>query len=47
MARCDPAVGAKIRIPIVDDQSIVSAIFRAQMNFEARNEGTSFVFGQR
>jgi hypothetical protein len=32
---------------IVDDQSVVSGIFRAQMNFEARNEGTSFVFGQR
>jgi hypothetical protein len=31
----------------VDDQSVVSGIFRAQMNFEARNEGTSFVFGQR
>ena len=31
----------------IDDQSVVSALFRAQMNFEARNEGTSFVFGQR
>jgi Porin subfamily len=41
------AVGNKPGLPIVDDQSVVSGIFRAQMNFEARNEGTSFVFGQR
>jgi len=41
------AIGAKPPLFIVDDQSIVSGIFRAQMNFEARNEGTSFVFGQR
>ena len=31
----------------VDDQSVWSGIFRAQMNFEARNEGTTFIFGQR
>jgi len=42
-----PSVAPKIASTVVDDQSIVSAIFRAQMNFEARNEGTSFVFGQR
>ena len=36
-----------IETSIVDDQSIWSGLFRAQMNFEARNEGTSFVFGQR
>ena len=42
-----PSFGAKSALPIIDDQNIVSAIFRAQMNFEARNEGTSFVFGQR
>ena len=40
-------IGTKIAATIIDDQSIVSALFRAQMNFEARNEGTSFVFGQR
>ena len=42
-----PAVGPKNAATAIDDQSIVSAIFRAQVNFEARNEGTSFVFGQR
>jgi len=42
-----PAVSTKPALPFVDDQSVVSGIFRAQMNFEARNEGTSFVFGQR
>ena len=41
------SVGTKNPATLVDDQSIVSALFRAQMNFEARNEGTSFVFGQR
>jgi hypothetical protein len=41
------AIGAKPPLAAIDDQSIVSGIFRAQMNFEARNEGTSFVFGQR
>ena len=40
-------IGTKNAATAVDDQSIVSALFRAQMNFEARNEGTSFVFGQR
>jgi hypothetical protein len=39
--------GVKPPLPIIDDQSVFSGIFRAQMNFEARNEGTSFVFGQR
>jgi hypothetical protein len=42
-----PSVGPKVASTNIDDQSIVSAIFRAQVNFEARNEGTSFVFGQR
>ncbi|MFY9684781.1 MAG: porin [Pseudolabrys sp.] len=42
-----PAVGPKNAATAIDDQSTVSAIFRAQVNFEARNEGTSFVFGQR
>src|SRR6187551_126985 len=42
-----PAVGPKVAATTIDDQNIVSAIFRAQVNFEARNEGTSFVFGQR
>ena len=41
------ALGVKAPFAAIDDQSIFSGIFRAQMNFEARNEGTSFVFGQR
>jgi len=38
-------IGTKNPALFVDDQSIVSGIFRAQMNFEARNEGPSYVFG--
>ena len=40
-------IGTQTSKQIVDDQNIWSGLFRAQMNFEARNEGTSFVFGQR
>ena len=42
-----PAVSPQPAKSIIDDQNIWSGLFRAQMNFEARNEGTSFVFGQR
>ena len=42
-----PAVGPQVAKNIVDDQNVWSGLFRAQVNFEARNEGTSFVFGQR
>jgi hypothetical protein len=42
-----PAVTPQVAKSIIDDQNVWSGLFRAQMNFEARNEGTSFVFGQR
>ena len=36
----------KTAATVIDDQSIVSAIFRAQLNFEAGNEGPSYVFAR-
>ena len=47
LAVATPAIGSQTSKQIVDDQNVWSGIFRAQTDPEARNEGTSFVFGQR